>query len=121
MALVVLLSILELIYVIVTDIVSKPFFLPDINELLKIFGYFLLILIGVELLETFKIYLKEQSINVQVVFLVAMIAMARKVIILEPNQISSVTLIGIGVIIIALAAGYYLVKKSQDDPSCRRL
>jgi uncharacterized membrane protein (DUF373 family) len=121
MAVVVLLSILELVYVIVTDIFSKPFFLPDINELLKIFGYFLLILIGVELLETFKIYLKEQSINVQVVFLVAMIAIARKVIILEPDKYPSVTLIGIGFIIIALASGYYLVKKSQDEPSCRRI
>ncbi|MCJ7445663.1 MAG: phosphate-starvation-inducible PsiE family protein [Methanotrichaceae archaeon] len=121
MALVVLLSILELIYIIIIDIISEPILLPDISELLTIFGYFLLILIGVELLETFKIYLKEQSINVQVVFLVAMIAIARKVIILEPDQTPSVTLIGIGVIIIALASGYYLVKKSQDDPSCRKL
>jgi uncharacterized membrane protein (DUF373 family) len=121
MTLVVLLSILELTYIIIMDIISEPYLLLEINELLSIFGLFLLILIGVELLETFKIYLREQSINVQVVFLVAMIAIARKVIILEPDKYPSVTLIGIGFIIIALASGYYLVKKSQDDPSCKRL
>jgi uncharacterized membrane protein (DUF373 family) len=121
MALVVFLSILELIYIIIIDIVSEPYLLLEISELLTIFGLFLLILIGVELLETFKIYLNEQSINVQVVFLVAMIAIARKIIILEPDKYPSATLIGIGIIVIALAAGYYLVKKAQDDPSCKKL
>jgi uncharacterized membrane protein (DUF373 family) len=121
MALVVFLSILELIYIIIIDIVSEPYLLLEISELLTIFGLFLLILIGVELLETFRIYLNEQSINVQVVFLVAMIAIARKIIILEPDKYPSATLIGIGIIVIALAAGYYLVKKAQDDPSCKRL
>jgi uncharacterized membrane protein (DUF373 family) len=121
MGLVVLLGTLELIYIIALDILSPPFILLDVNELLSIFGYFLLILIGIELLETFRIYLREHAINVQVVFLVAMIAIARKVIILEVDEISSLTLIGIGFIIIALASGYYLVKKSQDEVSCKRL
>jgi uncharacterized membrane protein (DUF373 family) len=121
MGLVVLLGTLEIIYIIALDILSPPFILLDVNELLSIFGYFLLILIGIELLETFRIYLREHAINVQVVFLVAMIAIARKVIILEVDEISSLTLIGIGFIIIALASGYYLVKKSQDEVSCKRL
>jgi uncharacterized membrane protein (DUF373 family) len=121
MGLVVLLATLELVYIIALDILSPPFILLDANELLSIFGYFLLILIGIELLETFRIYLQEHAINVQVVFLVAMIAIARKVIILEVDEIQSLTLIGIGFIIIALAAGYYLVKKSQDEVSCKRL
>lgn len=121
MGLVVLLATLELVYIIALDILSPPFILLDANELLSIFGYFLLILIGIELLETFRIYLQEHAINVQVVFLVAMIAIARKVIILEVDEIQSLTLIGIGFIIIALASGYYLVKKSQDEVSCKRL
>jgi len=121
MGLVVMLAALELIYLIAMDILSPPLLLLEIDELLDIFGYFLLILIGVELLETLRIYLKEHALNVQVVLLVAMIAIARKVIILDSSEIESLTLIGIGFIILSLAAGYYLVKKSQDEPTCKRL
>ncbi len=121
MAIVVMLATFELVYIMALDILSPPFILLDANDLLNIFGYFLLILIGIELLETFRIYLKEQAINVQVVFLVAMIALARKVIILDASEMQSLTIVGIGFIILALAAGYYLVKKSKDEVSCKRL
>ena len=121
MSLVVVLATLELIYVLAIDILSPPILLLEINELLSIFGYFLLILIGVELLETFRIYLQEHAINVQVVFLVAIIAIARKVIILEFDKTRDLTLIGMGFVIISLASAYYLVKKSQDDVSCKKL
>jgi uncharacterized membrane protein (DUF373 family) len=120
MALVVLLATAELFYIIVSDIVAPPLVLLDIEQLLEIFGYFLLVLIGIELLETFKIYLEENVINVQVVLLVAIIAIARKVIILDVKTLPSMTLIGIGVIIVSLSAGYYLVKKSQlDEKACK--
>ncbi|HOO53914.1 MAG TPA: phosphate-starvation-inducible PsiE family protein [Methanothrix sp.] len=121
MALVVLLATAELFYIIVSDIVTPPLVLLDIDQLLEIFGYFLLVLIGIELLETFKIYLEENVINVQVVLLVAIIAIARKVIILDVKILPSMTLIGIGVIIVSLSAGYYLVKKSQQDEKACKL
>ena len=120
MGLVVLLATAELFYIIVADIVTPPLVLLEIDQLLEIFGYFLLVLIGIELLETFKIYLEENVINVQVVLLVAIIAIARKVIILDVKSLPSMTLIGIGVIVVSLSAGYYLVKKSQlDEKACK--
>ncbi|MGV8127834.1 MAG: phosphate-starvation-inducible PsiE family protein [Methanothrix sp.] len=119
--LVVMLATLELVYVIALDLLSPPIVLLDSKELLDIFGYFLLILIGIELLETFSIYIRERAINVQVVLLVAMIALARKVIILDAEDIQSLTLFAIGFVILALAAGYYMVKRSQDELSCKRL
>jgi len=55
-----------------------------------------------------------------VVLLVAIIAIARKVIILDVKALPSMTLVGIGVIVISLSIGYYLVKKSQlDEKACR--
>jgi len=121
MALVVLLATAELFYIIVAEIVAPPLVLLDIDQLLEIFGYFLLVLIGIELLETFKIYLEENVINVQVVLLVAIIAISRKVIILDVKSLPSMTLIGIGVIVVSLSAGYYLVKKSQQDEKACKL
>ena len=69
----------------------------------------------------FKIYLEENVINVQVVLLVAIIAISRKVIILDVKSLPSMTLIGIGVIVVSLSAGYYLVKKSQQDEKACKL
>jgi len=110
---VVFLSTVELGWIIIKDIITPPVFLLDINELLDIFGMFLLVLIGVELLETVKMYLNEKKVHVEVVFTVAMIAIARKVIILDVKELSSLTLIGIGVIIVALSSGYYLLKRGR--------
>jgi uncharacterized membrane protein (DUF373 family) len=120
MALVVLLATVELLYIIAREIATPPLVFLEIDQLLNIFGHFLLVLIGIELLETFKIYIEENVINVQVVLLVAIIAIARKVIILDVKILPSMTLIGIGVIVISLSIGYYLVKKSQlDEKACR--
>jgi uncharacterized membrane protein (DUF373 family) len=55
-----------------------------------------------------------------VVLLVAIIAIARKVIILDVKCLPSMTLIGIGVTIVSLSVGYYLVKKcQQDEKACK--
>lgn len=120
-ALAVVFATLDLIYLMIKDIFFPPFMLLEAGELLDIFGYFLLILIGVELLETLRIYLRDHALNVQVVLLVAMIAIARKVITLKVEETESLTLIGIAFIIASLAAGYYLVKKSQDERACKIL
>ena len=116
MALVLLLSTIELGWLIVKDISTPPIFLLDINELLDIFGLFMLVIIGIELLETImKTYLTEGVDHVQVVMAVAIIAIARKVIILDVKELPSLTLIGIGVIIFALSAGYYLIKHKRNE------
>ena len=114
---VVILSTVELGWYIIKDIISPPVFLLDINELLDVFGMFLLVLIGIELLETVKMYLFNRTVHVEVVFTVAMIAIARKVIILDIKEVSSLTLIGIGAIIVALSTGYYLLTKKRGTHS----
>jgi len=115
MMLVVLLSILELAWTILQDIVSPPVVFLEIDELLDIFGLFLLVLIGIELLETLKAYLKDNVVHVEVMLIVALIAIARKVIILDLSKLDGGTLIGIGVIVIALSAGYLLVRRGGTD------
>jgi uncharacterized membrane protein (DUF373 family) len=87
-------------------------------ELTTVFGAFLLVLIGVELLDTLKVYFRENAIHVEIVVLLAIIAVARKVLLLDPtashmNGIEyGFELMGIGVIVVGLAAAYYLIKKA---------
>jgi len=111
MMLVLLLATVELGWIIVRDIVTPPVILLEIGELLEIFGFFLLVLIGVELLETIKAYLVEQVIHVEIVLEVALIAIARKVIILDLEKYSELTLVGIAALILSIAAAVYAVKR----------
>jgi len=113
MVLVISLAVAELAWIIIQDLIKPPILLLEINDLLDIFGFFLLILIGVELLETIKAYLSEHVVHVEIVLEVALVAIARKVIILDVKELSSLTLIGIAAVIIALAVAYYLEKRSR--------
>ena len=112
MGLVLLLAVLELGFILTKDILTPPLFFLQVSELLEVFGLFLLVLIGIELFETMEIYIKENVVHVEVVLTVALIAIARKVIILDLKKAGSSTLLGIAAIILALSVGYYLIVKT---------
>jgi len=109
-------AIWDLIYILIVDIIQPPFSL-DADQLINVLGAVLLVLIGVELLDTIKAYFKENIIHVEIVVLLAIIAVARKVILLKPPTNTSLfdygfQLMGIGVVMVGLGAVYYLIKKS---------
>jgi uncharacterized membrane protein (DUF373 family) len=112
MAATVFFSAVDLAWLLIKELIAPPCFRMDVNRLLDTFGLFLLVLIGLELLDTFEAYLEEHVIHVEVVFMVAMIAIARKVIILDVKELPSATLLGIAAIVITLSGGYYLFKRA---------
>ena len=117
MALVVFLSTVELAVIIVQRMLSKMphLFLLNISEMLEVFGFFMMILIGLELIETIKIYLVDESIHVEIICLVAIVAVTRKVIILDLYELPPVSLLGIAAIILALCLGYFFLKKAMNE------
>ncbi|HSH50359.1 MAG TPA: phosphate-starvation-inducible PsiE family protein [Bacteroidales bacterium] len=112
MAGILILATVELGYYLIRSIVHADYFLIDLDELMDLFGVFMLVLIGIELLDTIKVYLRSNIVHVEVVVLVAIIAVARKVIALETEDMSGDKIIGIGVLIIALGFTYYLIKRA---------
>jgi uncharacterized membrane protein (DUF373 family) len=119
MGLVVFLATVELAWILVQDIINPPLLLLEIHELLELFGLFMLILIGVELFETVQTYHLQRIIRVEVVISVAVIAICRKVIILDYKSLTSFTLFETGAVIMALGGAYYLIKKTESRPSDR--
>jgi uncharacterized membrane protein (DUF373 family) len=109
-------SLLDLVWLLYTAFILQTPGLLESHELIAVLGAFLLVLIGVELLDTIKAYFKENTIHVEIVVLLAIIAIARKVILLDPTGMSGnefgFELMGIGVIVVGLAAGFYLIKKA---------
>ena len=120
MVVVLALATVDLVVLIVRDVAKPPYFVLEIGDLLDIFGLFMLVLIGVELLETImKTYLTQGHPHHEVVLSVAIIAIARKVIILDVKEVESLTLLGIAATVLALAAAYYLTRRSRRDSEAR--
>jgi uncharacterized membrane protein (DUF373 family) len=115
MAVVVLLATVEVIWFIIVDVLTPPVLVLEVWELLDLFGLFLLVLIGLELLHSVKIYIEQREIHVESVLAVALIAVARKIIILDPKDQPEGTLLGIAAMVLALVLGYYVIRRSHRE------
>ncbi len=87
------------------------------TTLIEIFGLFLNILIALELLENITAYLEKNVIQVELVIVTSLIAMARKLIILDLSKTSGSQLIGLAIAIFALSISYWIVRRSNTKPS----
>jgi uncharacterized membrane protein (DUF373 family) len=106
---VVAISTVELGWLLVRDITTVGTLLVDVEEMLELFGFFLLVLVGLELLTTLKSYLYDRVIHVEVVLEVSLIAVAQKVIILD-TRTGGLTLFGLAGLVIALAVAFWVVR-----------
>jgi len=121
MVIIVMASVVELAIVLfqeVTNSTDSSLFL-DINELFRIFGFVFMILIGFELLESIEMYFNNNIIHAEVVILIAVIAVARKVILLDLEKYDPMAIIGLSFIILALGGCYFLIKCSNKKDENR--
>ncbi len=91
---------------------------PWLSErLTRVLGDLLNILIAVEVLQNITSYLRKHVVQIELVLITAMTAVARKVIVLPPGAESKPQLLaGLGVAVLALAAAYWLVKPGNLRP-----
>ena len=82
-------------------------------QLLSTFGLFLSVLIALELVETVEVYFKDHEVHAEIVILVAMIAVARKVVLLDLGNYAPLTIVGIATLLVGLAATYIAIKWAQ--------
>lgn len=115
LACVVLLATYELGWLIVRDALTPPLFLLEIDEMLELFGQFLLVLIGLELVHSVKIYIEDREFHLDAVVAVALIAVARKIITLDAKALPEGTLLGIAATVLALVVGYYMLQRSRRE------
>lgn len=123
MLLTLIISTVELGIIIYEQIVAPPFLLLNIDNLLEIFGFFLMVVIGLELFETIKIYLEENTVHVEVVMLVAVVAVSRKIIIIDYKETEPMMNFSIAALVITLCTGYFMLKRAmqgQRDPVTTR-
>jgi uncharacterized membrane protein (DUF373 family) len=84
--------------------------------LIQLLDRLLMIFIALEVLQNVTAYLRDQVVQIELVLLTAMTAVARKVIVLPPGTESKPQLMaGFGVIVLGIAAAYWLVKRARHD------
>ncbi len=79
--------------------------------MLATFGAFLAVLIAIEIFINITVYLREDVIHIKIVMATALMAIARKVIILDLENIEPEYLWGIASVVMAISVGYWLVVK----------
>ena len=80
------------------------------DTLFVIFGLFLNVLIALEILENITAYLKKHVIQVELVIVTSLIAVSRKIIILDLEKKTAADLIGLATAIFALSISYLIVR-----------
>ncbi|HVP00294.1 MAG TPA: phosphate-starvation-inducible PsiE family protein [Bryobacteraceae bacterium] len=79
----------------------------------KAFAGILTVVLGLELLETLKAYFAEHHVRLEVILVVAIIAVGRHVLEVDFDHTTGVELLGLSGVILSLSLGYFLVKRTQ--------
>jgi uncharacterized membrane protein (DUF373 family) len=90
----------------------------------RLFSGVLVVLLGLELIETLKTYFVEHHVRTELILTVALIAIGLHVIQLELERVSGGQLAGLAALITAVAGGYFLIRRShsgvdRQEPSAR--
>jgi uncharacterized membrane protein (DUF373 family) len=78
-----------------------------------VFGGVLAVVLGLELSETLKTYFAHHQVRLEVILVVATIAVSRHLIQVDFEHTSATVLLGLGFLILCLTLGYVLVKKAN--------
>ncbi|GHD54210.1 Uncharacterized membrane protein, DUF373 family [Marinobacter persicus] len=105
----------DVIYIIYDRLVTPPLLLLDINDIFFTFGAFMAVLIAVEIFINIRLYLGTNVFPVQLVVATALMAIARKVIVLDFETLTPMYLLGIAATTLALGITYWLLR--QGDPN----
>lgn len=116
MVVVILAAIADLGVFLIKELFSAPYGKFN-STLFKIFGLFLNILIALEILENITAYLQKHVFQVELVIVTSLIAVARKIIILDLEKVSGIDIIGLGIAILALSISYLIIRSSNSNHS----
>ena len=82
--------------------------------LIRLLDQVLVILIALEVLQNLTAYMREHVVQIELVLVTALTAVARKVIVMPPGvQKNHADLIGLGAAVLSLAGAYWLVRESH--------
>ena len=113
MTFVILWGIGDVMYVLYQRLNSPPLFLLDLNDIFQTFGAVMVVLIAIEIFVNVRLYLGTEVLPIQLVIATALMAIARKVIVLDLDKVSSNYVAAIAAVVLALGITYWLISKKS--------
>ncbi len=104
----------DVIYVLYKRLLAPPFMLLEISDIFITFAAFLAVLIAIEIYQNIVMYLRTDVVPIRLVLATALMAIARKVIILDFSEVSPMYVFATGVVVLSLGITYYLLGKNND-------
>jgi uncharacterized membrane protein (DUF373 family) len=114
MTLVIMWSVADVAWVLYQRVMASPVGLLNVNDILASFGAFMAALIAIEIFLNIVLYLREDVLHVKLVLATALMAIARKVIVLDYKTLESEYIWATAAVILALSIGYWLVAKKMQ-------
>ena len=111
MVFVIVMGVVDVGWTLYRKLSTPPDYILTISDMLATFGAFMAVLIAIEIFINITVYLRDDVIHVKIVMATALMAIARKVIILDLEQIEPEYLWGIASVVLAISIGYWLVVK----------
>jgi uncharacterized membrane protein (DUF373 family) len=103
----------DVVYIIYERLIMPPVLLLNINDIFYTFGAFMAVLIAVEIFINIRLYLGTNVFPVQLVVATALMAIARKVIVLDFDTLTPIYLLGIAATTLALGITYWLLQQGN--------
>ena len=111
MVLVIIWGIGDVLYVLYERLYKAPILLLNINDIFETFGAFMAVLIAIEIFINIRLYLGTDVFPVQLVIATALMAAARKVIVLDLDKITPPYIAAIAGVVLALGITFWLITK----------
>jgi uncharacterized membrane protein (DUF373 family) len=114
MVVVILVAVFDLGIVLVKEIAQPPDGYLG-RTLINLFGLFLNVLIALEILENITAYLRKNIVQVKLVVVTSIIAVSRKIIILDFEKTTGIDIIGLAIAIFALSISYWIICSTREN------
>jgi uncharacterized membrane protein (DUF373 family) len=114
MTLVIFWGVIDVAWVLYKELRTPPYGLLTINDILATFGAFMAVLIAIEIFVNISIYLRQDVIHVKIVLATALMAIARKVIILDFDKTSPPYIYATAAVVLAMGVAYWLVVRHTE-------
>lgn len=121
MILVIIFGVIDVAWTIDQRLNSEPRFILTMGNILMTFGAFMVVLISIEIFQNIILYLRDDVIHVKIVIATALMAIARKVIILDYDELDPLYIFATGIVLLATGITYYFIhklpEKTQVEPT----
>jgi uncharacterized membrane protein (DUF373 family) len=111
MIVVIIAGVIDVGWTIYQRFAAEPRFILTMSDILLTFGAFMVVLIAIEIFQNIILYLRDDVIHVKIVLATALMAIARKVIILDYEELEPMYIFATGVVLVATGITYFFVHK----------